>query len=86
MSMLAWVVLGLISGGLASTIMRGGGYAAGGDIVIGIVGAIIGGFVGSMLLGAGMTRLDVSSLIMSTVGSIALIAVYRALSGSRRTV
>lgn len=86
MSILASIALGLIAGGLASTIMHGGGYVVGGDIVVGIVGGIIGGFVGSMLFGADVTRLNVSSLIMSVVGAIFLIAAYRALSGSRRTV
>jgi len=80
------MVLGLIAGGLASTIMRAGGYVVGGNIVVGVVGGIIGGFVGSMLFGVGVTRVNDSSLIMSVVGAIVSITVYRALSGSRRTV
>ena len=86
MFILAWMALGLIAGALASTIMRGGGYVVGGDIVVGVVGGIIGGFVGSMLFGADVTRSNDSSLIMSVVGAIVLIAVYRTLAGSRRTV
>lgn len=86
MSILAWMVLGLIAGGLTSTIVRGGGYVVGGDIVVGVVGGIIGGFVGSMLFGVGVTRVNVSCPIMSVVGAIVSITVYRALSGSRRTV
>lgn len=86
MSILAWMVLGLIAGGIASTIMRGAGYVVGGDMVVGVVGGIIGGFVGSMLFGVGVTFVSISSLTMSVVGAIVLIAVYRALSASQRTV
>ena len=44
MGILAWLVVGLIAGWLASMVMRGGGYGLIGDIIVGIVGALIGGF------------------------------------------
>ena len=44
MGLLAWLVVGLIAGFLASQVMRGGGYGLIGDIIVGVVGALIGGF------------------------------------------
>jgi uncharacterized membrane protein YeaQ/YmgE (transglycosylase-associated protein family) len=48
--LIAWLVVGLIAGWLAGQFMRGGGYGLVGDIIIGIIGAFIGGFVLSILL------------------------------------
>ena len=53
-NVLWWLVVGLIAGFLASVIMRGGGYGIVGDIIVGIIGAFIGGFLASLLgIGAG---------------------------------
>ena len=48
--LIAWLVVGLIAGWLAGQFMRGGGYGVVGDIIIGVIGAFIGGFVFSILL------------------------------------
>ena len=50
MGLLSWLVVGLIAGWLAGQVMRGGGYGLLGDIVVGIVGALLGGFLASALL------------------------------------
>jgi uncharacterized membrane protein YeaQ/YmgE (transglycosylase-associated protein family) len=50
MGILSWLVVGLIAGFLASRVMRGGGYGLIGDIVVGVIGALIGGFLASTLL------------------------------------
>ena len=50
MGILAWLVVGLIAGWLASQVMRGGGYGLIGDIIVGVVGAVIGGFLAATLL------------------------------------
>ena len=49
MGIIGWLVLGLIAGFLASVVMKGGGYGIIGDIIVGVVGALIGGFVFSLL-------------------------------------
>jgi uncharacterized membrane protein YeaQ/YmgE (transglycosylase-associated protein family) len=46
-SIIAWIILGLVAGWLAGQFMRGGGYGLIGDIVLGIIGAIVGGFLSS---------------------------------------
>lgn len=87
MTILAWIILGLIAGWLASMLMGSGGYGLVGDIVVGILGAVVGGWLGSMLLGVDVTGLNVTSVVVAVVGALILIAVYRALApGRRRTV
>jgi uncharacterized membrane protein YeaQ/YmgE (transglycosylase-associated protein family) len=85
MGILAWLVLGLIAGFLASVVMRGGGYGIIGDIIVGIVGALLGGFLFSLLGGTGVTGFNLWSLVVAFVGACILIAILRAVSGSRAT-
>ncbi|MGN6756452.1 MAG: GlsB/YeaQ/YmgE family stress response membrane protein, partial [Thermomicrobiales bacterium] len=67
MSILAWIVLGLIVGFLASAVMRGGGYGLVGDVIIGIVGALLGGFIFSVFGGSGVTGFNLYSLLVAFV-------------------
>jgi uncharacterized membrane protein YeaQ/YmgE (transglycosylase-associated protein family) len=85
MGIIAWLIVGLIAGFLASVVMRGGGYGIIGDIIVGIVGALIGGFVVSLFGGPGVTGLNIPSIIVAFIGACILIAILRAVSG-RRTV
>jgi uncharacterized membrane protein YeaQ/YmgE (transglycosylase-associated protein family) len=85
MGIIAWLVLGLIAGFLASVVMRGGGYGVIGDIIVGIVGALIGGFIFSVLGGTGVTGFNLWSLVVAFVGACILIAILRAISGRRAT-
>ncbi|MDQ3925046.1 MAG: GlsB/YeaQ/YmgE family stress response membrane protein [Actinomycetota bacterium] len=79
MGILAWIVVGLIAGILAKIAMPGpdpGGIIL--TIVIGIVGALIGGFVVNSLLGGpGVTGINLSSILVATLGSIIFLAIYR---------
>ena len=86
MSILGWIVLGLIAGWLAGLIMRGGGYGVIGDIILGIVGAIVGGFLSSALLGVDVTGFNLTSLVIATLGAIVVIGIARAVSPRRHTV
>jgi len=80
---IAWLIVGLIAGFLASMIMRGGGYGIIGDIIVGIVGAFLGGLIAS-LLGFGGSTGFVGSIIVAIIGAIILIAILRAVSGGTR--
>ena len=78
MSILAWILVGLIAGILAKIAMPGpdpGGIFL--TIVIGITGALIGGFVVDWLGGPGMTGFNLSSILVATLGSIILLTLYR---------
>ena len=85
MGILAWLVVGLIAGWLASMVMRGGGYGLIGDIIVGIVGALIGGFLASTLLKIpdAMTGINLTSILVAFIGAVILIAILRLFSGRR---
>ena len=79
MGILAWIILGLIAGAIAKAIMPGrdpGGFIV--TALIGIVGAVIGGFLGNMIFGiGGVSGIDIRSILISVVGSLVLLWVYR---------
>jgi uncharacterized membrane protein YeaQ/YmgE (transglycosylase-associated protein family) len=86
MGIIAWILLGLIAGWLAGQFMRGGGYGLVGDIVLGIVGAIVGGFLASSLLGLDVNGFNLMSILIAFVGACLVIAISRAFAGSRTRV
>jgi uncharacterized membrane protein YeaQ/YmgE (transglycosylase-associated protein family) len=86
MSIIAWIVLGLVAGWLAGQFVRGGGYGVVGDIILGIIGAIVGGFISGMLLGVDVTGFNVPSIIIAFVGAVIVIAIARMFTGRRATV
>ncbi len=77
--LIAWLIVGLIAGFLASRIMGSGGYGLVGDIIVGVVGAFIGGFIVS-LLGFGGSAGLITSIIVAIIGACILIAILRAVS------
>jgi uncharacterized membrane protein YeaQ/YmgE (transglycosylase-associated protein family) len=84
MGIITWIVVGLIAGLLGKLIMPGddpGGIIV--TILLGIVGAFIGGFVVSIFGGAGVTGFNIWSIIVATIGAIILLAIYRLLVGGR---
>jgi uncharacterized membrane protein YeaQ/YmgE (transglycosylase-associated protein family) len=85
MGILAWIIVGLVAGFLASLVMRGGGYGIVGDIIVGMVGAVIGGFLAGTLLNIPdvMTGINITSIFVAFVGAVILIALLRLVSGSR---
>ena len=85
MGIIAWLILGLIAGFLASQVMKGGGYGVVGDIVVGVVGAFIGGFLFSLLTGNPnpVNNLDIGSIFVAFVGACILLALMHAVSSRR---
>lgn len=85
MSIVIWIILGLVAGWLASALMgRQGSILS--DILFGILGAIVGGFLSSAIFGWDVTGFNLSSVIISVVGAMIVIAIYRALTGRSATV
>ena len=85
MSILAWIILGLLAGFIASQIVnhRGSGILL--DIVLGIIGAMVGGWLFSLFGARPATGLDLYSLLVATIGAIVTLLVYYMLTdGSRR--
>ena len=82
MGIFAWIVVGLIAGALAKLIMPGddpGGIIV--TILLGIVGAFVGGFVVNLLGGAGVSGFNLWSIVVATIGAIILLAIYRLVAG-----
>ncbi len=86
MGLLSWLIVGLIAGWLASQVMKGGGSGLIGDIVVGIVGAMIGGFLAGNLLGIpnAVNGINLSSIVVAFLGAVILIAILRMISGRKR--
>jgi uncharacterized membrane protein YeaQ/YmgE (transglycosylase-associated protein family) len=83
MSIITWIVVGLIAGWLASMVMHGG-YGIIGDLVLGVLGALIGGWVTGLVLGRDMvTGFNVETLVVAVIGAIVLIAISRLFTGRR---
>ena len=76
MSFLAWIVLGLIAGFIASKIVNKTGEGIFLDILLGIVGAVIGGWVFTRFGAAGVTGVNLYSILVAVVGSIIFLLVY----------
>lgn len=86
MGILSWIIVGLIAGWLAGVIMRGSGYGILGDIVLGIIGALIGGFLASAVFGiqSPVSGFNLGTLIVALLGAIFVVAIVRALPGRTR--
>ena len=81
MSILAWIVLGLIAGFLGSKVVNKTGEGMVLDIILGIVGAVVGGYLFSMVGRHGVTGLNVYSLLVAVIGSVLVLLVYHAIRG-----
>jgi uncharacterized membrane protein YeaQ/YmgE (transglycosylase-associated protein family) len=81
MSIIAWLVLGLIAGFIASKIVNRTGQGVILDIVLGIVGAIVGGFLFTFFGAAPVTGLNIYSIVVAVIGSIVVLVIYHAIAG-----
>lgn len=79
MSFLAWIILGLVAGFIGSKIVNKRGEGMFLDIILGVVGAIVGGFLFSMFGAHGVTGLNIYSLIVAVIGAIVVLWVYHAI-------
>ena len=79
MSFLAWLILGLIAGFIGSKLVNKSGSGLFLDIILGIVGAIVGGFIFSLFGASGVNGLNIYSLIVAVVGSVLVLVIYHSL-------
>ncbi len=88
MSILSWIVVGLIAGWLAGKVVRGGGYGLLGDIIVGVLGGLIGGWLATSVLhiGAEVNGINVESILVAFGGAVVLLLLLRLLSGGRRSI
>ena len=88
MSILAWIVLGLIAGFIASKIVNKTGEGIVMDIVLGVVGAVAGGWLFNRFGEPGVTGLNLWSIVVAVIGAVILLVLYHAVTGrgARRVV
>jgi uncharacterized membrane protein YeaQ/YmgE (transglycosylase-associated protein family) len=79
MSIIGWIVLGLIAGFIASKIVNAQGQGIILDIVLGIVGAIVGGFLFSLVGVAGITGFNIWSMLVAILGAVVVLLLYHAI-------
>ena len=83
MSILAWVVLGLIAGFIASKLINRTGGSLVLDLILGIVGAVVGGFLFNQFGAGGVSGLNLYSLLVAVVGAVVVLAIYHFATGRR---
>jgi uncharacterized membrane protein YeaQ/YmgE (transglycosylase-associated protein family) len=81
MSIIGWVVLGLIAGFIASKIVNKRGEGVLLDIVLGIVGAVVGGFIFNAVGASGVDGFNLYSMIVAVIGAVVVLVIYHALFG-----
>ncbi|HET9343805.1 MAG TPA: GlsB/YeaQ/YmgE family stress response membrane protein [Candidatus Eremiobacteraceae bacterium] len=84
MDILAWIIVGIVAGFLAKAVVPGEGPGGVlGDLIVGVVGAIIGGWLFNMFGHIGATGLNLWSILVAFIGGVVLLWIVRALSGGR---
>jgi uncharacterized membrane protein YeaQ/YmgE (transglycosylase-associated protein family) len=79
MSFIAWIVLGLISGFIASKIVNKSGEGLFLDIILGVVGALVGGFLFNQFGMAGVSGVNLYSMLVAIVGAVVVLLLYHAI-------
>ncbi|HEY6960216.1 MAG TPA: GlsB/YeaQ/YmgE family stress response membrane protein [Candidatus Limnocylindria bacterium] len=83
MNLIVWILVGLIAGWLAGQLMKGSGYGLIGDLVLGLVGAILGGWLFGLIAPTAEPSGFIGSVIVATIGAVVLIVIARAVGGRR---
>jgi len=86
MSILAWIIVGIIAGWLARKVIPGAGPAGLlGDLVIGVIGAVVGGWIFGYFGHPGATGVNIGSLVVAFVGAVVVLWLVRQVLGTRGT-
>jgi uncharacterized membrane protein YeaQ/YmgE (transglycosylase-associated protein family) len=84
MGILSWIILGLVAGFIGSKIVDRQGQGFWLDIALGIVGALLGGFLFDLFGASGVTGFNLYSLLVAIAGSVVVLLIYNAVMGRRR--
>jgi uncharacterized membrane protein YeaQ/YmgE (transglycosylase-associated protein family) len=78
MGFFASIVIGVIAGWITGKLMKGGGYGFWGDLLLGLIGAVVGGWLSSILLGVDLTSgFNLTTLVVSVIGAVIVVVIYR---------
>lgn len=83
MSIIAWIVLGLIAGFIGSKLINKTGEGVIVDIILGVVGALVGGWLFNTFGMAGVSGLNIYSLLVAVVGAVVVLVLYHLVTGKR---
>jgi uncharacterized membrane protein YeaQ/YmgE (transglycosylase-associated protein family) len=85
MGIISWIVVGLIAGWLAGLLVKGGGYGCVGDIIVGVIGGLLGGWGASYFfhIGDPMSGINLESIGIALVGAVVFVVILRMISGRR---
>jgi len=83
MSIIGWLILGLVAGFIASKIVNKSGEGLVLDIVLGVLGAIVGGVLFSMFGASPVTGLNIYSMVVAVVGAVVVLFLYHTVTGNR---
>jgi len=83
MGIISWIILGLIAGFIGSKIVNRQGQGFWLDIVLGIIGALVGGYLFDLFGASGVTGLNIYSMAVAVVGSIVVLVIYNMITGRR---
>lgn len=81
MSFIAWIVMGLVAGFIASQVVSGSGQGLILNIVLGVIGAVVGGWLFNTFGAAGVTGFNLYSLLVAVAGAVVLLVVFRLVFG-----
>jgi uncharacterized membrane protein YeaQ/YmgE (transglycosylase-associated protein family) len=82
MHILWWILVGLVAGWLTGKIMKGGGYGFFVDIILGIIGGVVGGFI-ARALGISPAGGLIYTILIATAGAVVVVALFRLITGRR---
>jgi uncharacterized membrane protein YeaQ/YmgE (transglycosylase-associated protein family) len=83
MSIIAWIVLGLLSGFIASKLVNKSGEGFFLDVLLGVVGSVVGGFLFHLVGASGVTGVNIWSLLVSVIGAVVVLVGFHAIKGRR---
>lgn len=83
MGIISWIILGLIAGFIASKIVDKQGKGFWLDIALGIIGALVGGFLFDLFGASGVTGFNIYSMIVAVIGAVVVLLIYNAIAGRR---
>jgi uncharacterized membrane protein YeaQ/YmgE (transglycosylase-associated protein family) len=83
MSVIGWIILGLIAGFIASKIVNKTGEGVLLDIILGIAGALVGGYLFNVFGAVGVTGFNLWSMLVAVIGAMVILVVYHAIAGRR---
>jgi uncharacterized membrane protein YeaQ/YmgE (transglycosylase-associated protein family) len=78
MGIIATIIIGILAGWITGKLMQGSGYGVVWDLGLGVVGAIVGGWLGSLIFGVDLTTgINLTTLIVAVIGSVVVVLIYR---------